>query len=220
MRKMIAAAALLSIAGMASAGTSSVVTSWVNFGQPGNQGFTPVGTEAAGVTGTVLSRGAGLTASSGSNSLAASGWSFGDATDYFSFGFTVDGGASVDLDSLWLGSRSSGTGPGQMGLYYNGDGFATSLYTFDQSPGSNFVNSIVDLSGLTGLTGVVEFRIMMSADVAANGGAVGSSGTFRVGDHFDNGNFTEMRLTGDVIPAPGALAMLGLGGLVATRRRR
>jgi hypothetical protein len=219
MKTTVVLAALVAVAGSAAA-SNEVITSWINFGQGGNQASSAVGTQAANVVGNVLTRGSGLTASAASNSLSASNWQFSDANDYFTFGFTVDAGYSVDLGSLWLGSRSSNTGPGLMGLFYSGDGFASSLHTFDQSPGSNFVNSIIDLSGLTGLTGTVEFRIAMLADVAANGGTVSSSGTFRVGDHFDGSNFTEMRFVGKVVPAPASLALLGLGGLVAGRRRR
>lgn len=219
MKNAFALAALVAVAGSAAA-SNEVITSWVNFGQPGNQGSSAVGTQAANVVGNVLTRGSGLTPSAAGNSLSASGWQFSDANDYFTFGFTVDAGYSVDLSQLWLGSRSSGTGPGLLGLFYSGDGFSTSLHTFNQAPGSNFVNSIIDLSSLTGLTGTVEFRIQMIQDVSASGGAVGSAGTFRVGDHFDGANFTEMRFVGKVVPAPASIALVGLGGLVATRRRR
>lgn len=220
MKITVVLAALVAAAGSAAA-SNEVITSWVNFGQPGNQAFSAVGTQAANVTGANLTRGSGLTPSAAANSLSASGWSFADANDYFAFGFTVDSGYSVDLSELWMGIRSSGTGPGLMGLYYSGDGFSTALSTFNMAPGANFVNTIVNLSALSGLTGTVEFRLKMAADIAANGGAVGSGGTFRAGDHLDgNGTFTEMRFTGKVVPAPASLALLGLGGLVATRRRR
>ncbi|MCC5821821.1 MAG: PEP-CTERM sorting domain-containing protein [Phycisphaerales bacterium] len=213
------ALAIALVAGMTTAASAEVITSWVTFGQPGNQVSTPVGTQADNVTGIELTRGPGLNATAANNSFSSSGWTTDQAQDYYSFGFTVDSGFEVNLDTFWVGTRSSGTGPGFLGLYYSGDGFTGLLHTFVQD-GTNFNNSIVDLSGLTGLTGTVEFRIAMLNDISANGGTVGAGGTFRVGDHFADGNFTEMRFEGTVIPAPGALALIGLGGLVAGRRRR
>lgn len=219
MKNVYALAALVAVAG-AGVASGDVITSWLNVGQPGNQAFSPVSTQAANVTGTNLVRGSGLTPSAASNSLSASNWQFGDANDYFAFGFVVDGGYAANLESLWIGMRSSNTGPGLMGLFYNGDGFSSALATFDMSPGSVFVNAIVDLSSLAGLTGAVEFRLMMTANIAANGGSVGTAGTFRVGDHFDGANFTEMRVTGSVVPTPASFVLMGLGGLIAGRRRR
>jgi uncharacterized protein (TIGR03382 family) len=218
--KTITAIAL--VAGLATAASADVITSWVNFGQPGNQDSSAVGTADANVTGIALTRGSGLNATAANNSFSSSGWDQGDgddANDYYSFGFTVADGFSVNLDSFWVGSRSSNTGPGFLGLFSSVDGFSTNLFTFTQV-GTAFNNVIADMSALTGLTGTVEFRVLALNSVSANGGTVASGGTFRFGDHFDGTNFTEMRFTGTVIPAPGAMALLGLGGLVATRRRR
>ena len=217
MRTFAAAAVLATVAGTASA---DVITSWVNFGQPGDQAASPVNVEATNVTGIDMTRGAGLGANAGGNSLNSNGWDGLDADDYISFGFTVDAGYSVDLDTFWFGSRSSNSGPGDMGVFYSVDGFTTPIYTFTQS-GTNFNNAIADVSALTGLTGTVEFRIAALSDTRADGGTgISGSGTFRVGDHFDGSNFTEVRFEGTVVPAPASAALLGLGGLVAVRRRR
>ena len=202
MRTFAAAAVLATVAG------TDVITSWVNFGQPGDQAFSPVGTEAANVTGSVLTRGAGLNPSGAGNSISSNGWDDLGADDYFTFGFTVDAGYSVDLDTFWFGSRSSNTGPGFLSIYSSVDGF------------TNFNNSIADMSALTGLTGTVEFRILADNGTSASGGTISSGGTFRLGDHFDGSDFTEVRFEGTVVPAPASAALLGLGGLVAVRRRR
>jgi MYXO-CTERM domain-containing protein len=218
--KTITAIAL--VAGLATAASADVITSWVNFGQTGDQASSAVGTQAANVTGVALTRGSGLNPSAAGNSFSSSGWDQGDgddANDYFSFGFTVADGFSVNLESFWVGARSSNTGPGFLGLFSSVDGFSTNLFTFTQS-GTAFNNAIADVSALSGLTGTVEFRVLALNNISANGGTVGSGGTFRFGDHFDGTNFTEMRFEGTVVPAPGAMALLGLGGLVATRRRR
>lgn len=216
MRTFAAAAVLVITAGTASA---DVITSWVNFGQTGDQAFSPVGTEAANVTGSVLTRGVGLNPSGAGNSISANGWDDLSADDYFTFGFTVDAGYSVDLDTLWFGSRSSGSGPGFLSVYTSLDGFTTPVYSFAQV-GTAFNNNIADLSSLTGLTGSVEFRILADNGTSASGGTIGSGGTFRLGDHYDGSDYTEFRFEGTVVPAPASAALLGLGGLVAARRRR
>ena len=216
MRKFAAAAVLAAVAGTASA---DVITSYVNFGQPGDQAASPVGTVAANVSALPLARGAGINPSAAGNSISSNGWDDLSADDYFTFGFTVDAGYSVDLDTLWFGSRSSNTGPGFLSVYTSLDGFSAPVYSFAQS-GTAFNNNIADLSSLTGLTGSVEFRIYADSNVSANGGAISSGGTFRLGDHFDGANFTEFRFEGTVVPAPASAALLGLGGLVAIRRRR
>ena len=217
MRTFAAAAVLAAVAGTASA---DVITSWVNFGQPGDQAASPVGTQAANVTGTPMTRGAGLGANAGGNSLNSNGWDTLDSTDYISFGFTVDAGYSVDLDTLWFGSRSSNSGPDSLAVYWSGDGFSSPIFSFAQS-GTAFTNSIANVSALSGLTGANEFRIYAVDGTRADGGqGISSSGTFRVGDHNDGTNFTEFRFEGTVVPAPASAALLGLGGLVAVRRRR
>ena len=217
--KNITAIAL--VAGLATAASAEVITSWANFGQPGDQAFSPVSVEAANIDGLNFTRGPGLGGNAGNNSLNSNGWSTDASQDYVSFGFTVADGYTVDLESFWFGARSSGTGPGFLGIFVSTDGFSSSVYEF-VNVGTSFTNAVADMSALTGLTGTVEFRVQLLNDVSAGGGLVGSQGTFRMGDHFDGSDFTEMRFEGsvNVIPAPGAFALLGLGGLVATRRRR
>jgi hypothetical protein len=211
------------VAGAAvSAANADIVASWNLQGTANGNNASASGSGVAGQTSaTNITRGAGLTAlgTPANNGFSADGWT-GQATDFISFGFTVNAGYSVNLTSLLIGSRSSNTGPGSLGLYYSGDSFASNLFTFVQSPGSNFVNSNIALA-LSGLTGVVEFRIRAIGTTSANGGSTGSNGTFRLTNYFaatvDSGSLS---FNGTVIPAPGALALVGLGGLVAGRRRR
>jgi len=213
-------------ASLAASGASQAVTivQWDLAGASGSQASTVASAAAAQVTGSELARGAGLAGSAGANSINASGWN-GQASDYFSFGFTVAAGYTVDLDDLYIGTRSSGTGPGTMGLFYSGDGFTASLVTFDQAPGSNFVNSVVDLGSLPDLAGTVEFRLQQIGTTSASGGATGGNGTFRVTGYFNAGVFDRnTQFTGSVsaIPEPGSYALLlvGLAAVgVAVRRR-
>jgi hypothetical protein len=170
-----------------------------------------------------LARGAGLNATAAANSFSSAGWN-GAATDYYSFGFSLDADFFADLDSLYIGTRSSNTGPGTLGLYWSGDGFSTALTTLSQ-PGSGFLNSIVDLSALPDLTGDVEFRLVQIGTTSANGGTTSNTGTFRVTGYFENASFDRnLQFTGtvSVIPEPGTVALLLAGlatvGFVARRR--
>jgi hypothetical protein len=218
-------AALAVLLAASAAVQAETIVEWELAGAPGSQASTAASGAAAQVTGSALVRGAGLVGNAAANSINASGWN-GQATDYFSFGFAVTDGHLVDLDSLYIGTRASGTGPGTLGLFYSGDGFSTSLATFDQAPGGSFLNSVVDLDALPDLSGNVEFRLRQIGTAAANGGATGGAGTFRVTGYFVAGVFDRnAQFTGSVsaIPEPGSNAML-LAGLAAVgvvvRRRR
>jgi len=204
------------------------VVAWDMFGQPGNQVTTPSTSSAANVTGKAFTRGPGLNPNSGNNSFNSNGFESttqGAASDEFlEFGFTVDPGFFVDLDELIIGTRSSNTGPGMLGLYTSLDGFTSPVFTFVQS-GTNFLNSTIDLSGLPSITGDFTARIIEIGNTQADGdGANSGSGTFRVVDFFDDGNFIDTQFTGSVavVPEPSTciLMVIGLCGAVAAFRRR
>jgi hypothetical protein len=226
MRNLLAVAVATAVSLPAQAVT---ITEWDLTGTPGSQASTAAFGAAANVTGSALTRGAGLSGNAGANSINASGWS-GQATDYFEFGFTVASGYTVDLSELFIGTRSSATGPGTVGLFYSGNGFSTALTTFNQAPGANFVNTLFNFSGLTGLTGSVNFRVMQVGTAAANGGATNTtSGTFRIADYFVGGIETSnLKLTGSVnsvvapIPVPAAVWLFGsaLAGVAGVSRRK
>ncbi|WP_169980745.1 PEP-CTERM sorting domain-containing protein [Tautonia rosea] len=218
-RSFILAAVVMMSAGVAQAET---IVSWATFGQPGNQDFTPVLNEAAGVTGTNMTRGAGLTPNPGNNSFNSAGWT-GEDTDYIEFGFSVDAGLFASLDSLFLGSRSSNTGPGTIGVFTSLDGFSSSIFEIQQS-GTNFTNSIIDLSSLGPITGDFSLRLIQIGTTAANGGTTLAGGSFRIGDYFDGSTFTTLQITGEIraIPEPSSVVLMGLGiaGLASMARLR
>jgi hypothetical protein len=218
----VLSAAFVAITVSSTAYADSIVE-WDLTGAAGSQASNTAFSAASHVAGDNLVRGAGLTGSGAANSISASAWS-GQATDYFGFGFTVAEGYQADLISLVIGTRSSATGPGTMGLFHSGDGFASALYTFNQAPGSNYVNSIVDLSALIGLTGKVEFRVAQIGTTSANGGTTGTAGTFRISEYYDGVSYTNLQLNGSVaaVPEPETYAMLlaGLGLLGFAARRR
>lgn len=214
MKNFCAVVIATSLVGAGQAGAATI-SAWDLFGQPGNQLTSPASASAAHVTPTPLMRGAGLGAASANNSFSSNNWT-GEATDYFEFGFDVEPGYQVDLDSLIIGTRSSGTGPGLLGLYSSLDSFTSPLFTFDQSPGNNFLNSVIDLSALTGITDSFRLRIVQMGTTSASGGTTGSNGTFRIADFYDGVTFIDTQLTGQValVPEPSTLALAGLGGVV------
>ncbi|TVS03679.1 MAG: hypothetical protein EA423_08245 [Phycisphaerales bacterium] len=211
-------AAIVAAVALAGAANATVITSYTLFQEPGNQVSTPATTSAANVSGLDMARSANLNPTAAGNSISASGWT-PDSNSYFSFGFSVDAGFVVNLDELIIATRSSNTGPGDLGLFYSGDNFSTNLFTFTQT-GTAFLNSTIDLSALTNLDGTVEFRISPISNRAANDGTLSSGGTFRISEFFDGTDFFPVQFTGVVIPAPASAALLGLAGLVAVRRRR
>lgn len=184
------------LAGVAQAQSLS---EWVLTGEPGNQPSTPASGAAPGVSGLDLVRGAGINPSSAANSFSGTAWHTLGADDYFSFGLLVDPGLEVVLDELWISTRSSNTGPGFLGLFHSGDGFAQSLHTFVQSGAAN-LSSVVDLGSLGPLSGLIEFRVRALDDTSAGGGTVSAAGAFRFADHLEGSSASPVRLTGQVRP--------------------
>lgn len=216
-RMIISLVALLAFAGINNAG---IIVAYDMYGEPGDQVSTPGVSDYAEVTVNDMVRGADLVGNTGSNSLNTKGWDSSDAGDYAEISFTVDGGYVADLDELWIGTRSSNTGPGTIGVYTNQDGFTSPVYTITQA-GTNYSNSVIDMTGFTGITGDFTVRFIEIGDTQADGdGATASTGTWRIVDHYDSGTYTDVQITGVVTPEPAALGLLAVGALALLRRRR
>lgn len=211
----LCAAVVCAQAGVA---TAAVVVEYGLTGAPGNQAFTAPSFVDPNATGLNVTRSAGLNPSAAGNSISASGWDIGD---YFSFGFDVSPGFFANLDSLEIGTRSSNSGPGTLELFYSGDGFTTSLGQTVQV-GTLFSNTVIDLSGLTGLTGPVEFRLTMLDTTSANGGTVASGGTMRIANYFDGVDTGGFRINGTIsaVPEPTSFVALAVGAVAFTASRR
>jgi hypothetical protein len=177
---------------------ATTMASWDFTGAPGNQASSS-GTGSENIATMDFERGSGLNATSAANSISASGWSIDQTLDYFSFGITVSPGFEAELEELIIATRSSGTGPGKIGLKYSVDNFESLIYEWD-NVGTNFSNIKIDLSDLGKLSGTVEFRIVASLDINANGtGLIAAGGTLRVGNFMNSGVFEPVSLTGHVV---------------------
>lgn len=218
---MVRTLAVVAVAGMAASAGAQTIANWNTAGLAGNEPTLAPLTSATNVVASNVTRGSGITATTAGNSLSASGWNDLSPDDYFQFGFTVDAGFQVDLTSLVIGTRSSSTGPGSIGIFYSTDGFATSaqVATIAQ-PSAAFVNSSIDLSTLPNLGGTVAFRVVSLGGPSANGTTQAATGTFRITNFFNPADSGSFGFTGTVIPTPGTAGLMVIGGLIAARRRR
>ena len=184
-------------------GQATTVASWNLAGQPGSQVST-AGDGVANVTAVAVARGPGIAATAAANSISSNGWddaATSQGTKYFTFGFAVAPGYVANLSQLLIGTRASNTGPRDMALRYSVDGFTANLATWTET--ASFVNTVVDLSGLTGLSGTVEFRIVALSNTSANGGTIAAGGAYRITNYFAGGDTGSFRLTGSVEPEEG-----------------
>jgi hypothetical protein len=185
------------------------------FGQPGTQVSNSPEYVDPCVNGLDLTRSAGLlNTTSGNNSMNSSNWTVGA---YYSFGFTVNPGFSANLTNLQIGTRSSSSGPKFLVLYSSVDNFTTPIATITHPSVLAFVNSDIDLSSLSNVTGTVEFRLRVDEDKRASDEIpIAPTGTNRVTNFFapvgdppvntDSGGF---RINGTCAPAGGATTVVG-----------
>ncbi len=157
------------------------VVEWDFSGEPGTQEFTEGATLFEGIIAKNFTRGSGLIANAGKNSINSRGWNATEGA-YLSFGFIISPDKLVDLDKLQIGSTASNGGPSTMALRYSGDDFASDLAIWENT--TDFLNQEIDLSQLSNLAGDVEFRIVSTSNIAVNGNPLTSTGTFRITNFF------------------------------------
>lgn len=110
---------------------------------------------------------------------------------------------------LSFAERSTSTGATSSTVSYSTDGVNyTAASTYSITADSTYRLRTVDLSSI----GAIEFASTVYLKITLSGfSATSSTGNTRVDNILIDGTF---------IPAPGSLALVGLGGLVAARRRR
>ena len=214
----------------ASASNAAVVAGWSFTGLTA-YGASPLTATSSDANVTVggLTRGSGMgttgTAAGGAwgGSMAAARVDAAAAITASQFAtFTVPAAAGYAVSFSQIDAynvRRSGTGPanGQWQYSVGSSAFSNigSALTFTSTSSGGTTMSAVDLSGFSALQSVaagsaVTFRMVMYAN--------SGTGTF----YFQNGSGSGLSVSGTTaaIPAPGAVALIGLAGLVASRRRR
>ena len=221
--------AFAAVAGIASAASADLIAYWNQNGNanalaPDGFGYTaasfPMAADAGSGTWSLDSYnpavdGNGIYTTVDSFSGTTSGALFGDAAGgSFSFIGDSNNGASVVLSfngslfediTLDFARRGTSTGFNSVVVSYSTDGGSTltAVGSLLGTAGSSFTLHNFDLSGLDG---VANAQIWITFD-----GASSSNGNQRL----DN-----VQINGTLVPAPGAFALLGMGGLLAARRRR
>lgn len=215
-------ARLLILAGMAGfhCGMSAQLMMFSFNSSSGNEATFAVDSQPANGTVSAMSRGSGLSTSAGSGAFSARSWSTSsaiDLTDYYRFSITPNDGYQLDLTSLELDERRSGTGIRRWSVRSNLDNFASNLSPSPFSVPDNTntrTEQRIPLSGanFSRLRTEVEFRIYGYQ-------AERSTGTWRI----DN-----VKLAGQItlVPEPNSgwigagMALLSLGFCWHHRRRQ
>ena len=148
-------------------------------------------------------------------SLSSNNWATGD---YYQVSMATTGYSDISVS--WDQTRS-GTGPSSFSLSMSTDGganFTTLLasYTVVQAglagTGTTSWNAVTNQTGFTtttiiGISAANKGNIMLRFSSLSTTAAAGT------------GRVDNISVTGAIIPAPGAVALIGLAGLVSRRRR-
>ena len=148
-------------------------------------------------------------------SLSSNNWATGD---YYQVSMATTGYSDISVS--WDQTRS-GTGPSSFSLSMSTDGganFTTLLasYTVVQAglagTGTTSWNAVTNQTGFTtttiiGISAANKGNIMLRFSSLSTTAAAGT------------GRVDNISVTGAIIPAPGAVALIGLAGLISRRRR-
>jgi hypothetical protein len=142
---------------------------WSFASETGTQAQTAASMTATGVTAGAVTRSTGLVATSGAGSINSSMWSLSatnDGTTYYTFSVTPPAGCAMDLTSLAVDTRASGTGPHSAAVGTSADAFAATVAI---TP----TNANTAALAVSGATGMIEVRVFGWA-------ATATGGTFRI----------------------------------------
>ncbi|QOJ01651.1 MAG: hypothetical protein HRU70_14640 [Phycisphaeraceae bacterium] len=182
-----------------------------------DSGIFAAGAEARGFHAATATTWSNPVGNGSSRSFSSNTWTTGD---YYQVRFSTVGYTDIVID--WQQTRSA-TGPQFFNLVASTDGGTTffsllSNYSVEvngavgggswSSTPANFRTGYgFNVAGTAALANQADVIVRM----VANSQAGGTGGTGRIDD---------VNINGTLIPTPGSLALLGLGGLVAARRRR
>lgn len=206
--------ALLAAAGIASAANADVLANWtfevsvpIDAGPHAAEG----GINGGNATGFHNSQATVYSNPVGNGSLESFSSNNWEAGDYYQFTTSTVG--YEDITFQWSQTRSS-TGPGDFRVQYSTDGLSFSdllNYTVENLTWSSVSFNPDSVFGPIALPADASNQATVYVRLTSNVAGSSTAGSNRVDDIFINGT---------LIPAPGALALVALSGLVAARRRR
>jgi hypothetical protein len=153
--------------------------------------------------------------------LTAAGWDGVDVDDYVELGISVADGYEVTLDTLYIGTMSSLSGPGSIGIFTSDNDYSSPLMIIEQIALEQTYTA-VDLDGRV-VSGDFFIRLYEDGNSQAgdSGEATANNGTLSV---FEYSNDLNVSIGGEIspVPVPGAIWLLGSGLIMAvvSRRRR
>lgn len=199
--------------GLCMTAQADLIAEWDFAGNVGDEVSDNADTLGSGISSAVIMRGAGITASANAGRFNANNWTQPDFAgafangDYFSMTITADASSTFDVSDWAFKFERSSTGPTEWALYSSADAYNTAIDSYTALGNSSQADT---LSGQTGLSSVT-FRFYGWGNTAT----AGSAG-------FEGSGF-DLQFNGTVttIPEPTTIALigLGLGGMLAIRRR-
>ncbi|MGH7281746.1 MAG: hypothetical protein ACRELY_09505, partial [Polyangiaceae bacterium] len=138
-------------------------------GAPGDQASTSPSSSAPGIGAGDVTRSSSVTGTTGADSMNSSGWGTGSSADtskYYTFTITPDSKCALDITSVSVDSKASGTGPAKGAVATSDDSFGSKTAFTPGSAGSV-------TASVSGASGALEIRVY---GYSASSG----SGTFRV----------------------------------------
>src|SRR5689334_17624713 len=151
---------------------------WESTGLLGSEASFPSTTNTSGLLSSSITRGAGLTAAANANRINATAWTItavpGDAitnNDYFEFTITPTAGNLFSVTQFVFNYERSATGAPNLFVRSSIDGYTTDLGSISGLPASITSGNIIAISGVTGRSSAVTFRIYGYAATGAAGSA-------------------------------------------------
>lgn len=186
------------------------------------------GTALTGLTPSSVTNSGGLTWGSSAGNYRCTGYGTGatngsdtfigsvDLTKYITFTLTASAGYSFDLTSINFAVGRSGTGPRQWQWRSSVDNYAAAL--------TNYTNLQTGLTNTGGVLTNTDTNASWTATLNLAGAAFKdlTTITFRLYGYNSEASTGTGGLQSSLtfVPAPGAAALLGLAGLITSRRRK
>jgi len=187
------------------------------------------GATMTGLTPSSVRNSAATTWSSSSSNYRATNWATGattgsdtftgsvDLTEYIGFTLAAEAGYSFDITSISFGLGRSGTGVRQWQWRSSVDNYAAAL--------TNYTTLAAGLTNTSGVLTNPDSNSSWTGNVLTLSDAsfkALTTVTFRLYGYNSEANLGTGGLQGPLtfVPAPGAIALLGVAGLVGSRRRR